>query len=73
MDLVLNSDDDNVYALELLMVGSPTCRVDQATGDTRYKELVINLELNDTIKFLFTSLKHAVKLLSLWNGSRESI
>lgn len=47
--------------------------MDQATGDARNKQLVVNQELDDRVKFLAARRQHAVKLLSLRNSTGETV
>lgn len=55
------------------MVGAPGCGVDEAAGNARYKEAVVDLEFDGVLQGLLGGFKHAIKLLSLGDGAREAV
>lgn len=62
-----------MHALELSVIGSAAGRVDETSRYARDQQLILNVKLYDGIKLLFAVRKHAVKLLSLRNGSGKAV
>lgn len=58
---------------ELLVVASPTGRVDETASDARNEEAVADLEFDGVVELLLLALEHVIKLLSLGRGTREPI
>ena len=55
------------------VVGAAGRWVDEAAGDTRDKEGVVDLKLNGVLKLLVLLLEHVVETLSLYHGARETV
>lgn len=55
------------------MVCTTTGRVDETAGDTGDQELVLDVELHDSVELLLAVSQHAIKLLRLRNSTGETI
>jgi hypothetical protein len=76
LDQWLSSDIINIINLgrvELNMIWSSTWWMDSSSFDSLNKNIIINLELKNSIDFLLFLAKHAIKLFSLNVGSWETI
>ena len=60
-------------ALEFLVVCPAGAGVDETAGDTCDEQLVGNHELNGRVDLLLAAGKHLVELLSLDDGTRETV
>ena len=63
-----------LWWVEDLVVRAARGWVDQASGDTRYKEFIVDLHLNGVIEWALSRIrKHRVQALSLGDCAWESI
>ena len=47
--------------------------MDQAAGDTRHEQVVVDDQLNDRVQRLLALLQHIIQLLSLHDSARETV
>lgn len=59
--------------VEDLVVRAAGSGVDETTGDTRDKQLVVDAELNGVLERLLAGLEHVVEALGLGDSARETV
>lgn len=59
--------------LELSVVTSPTCDVDEPSSNARDEQLVVDLELDNMVELFFSISEHAIQLLGLRDSSGETV
>ena len=55
------------------MVRATAGRVNEASGNTRDEELVVDEELDDRVELLLAFREHAIEFLGLWDCAGEAV
>ncbi len=62
-----------MYVLELSVICSTACGVDQSASDTRDEQLILDGELYDTVQIFLAISQHSIQFFGLRHGSGESV
>lgn len=63
----------HLWRVKFDMIRASAARMEETTGDSTHKQLIINLEFNHTVQRRFAFLQQRVQLLSLDSSTRESV